>query len=84
MPPSTYTPPRLTRNADDAQKAAHEVALATFNENKATHIKKMQNIPRFADRIAAELAALQAKAEAKKTAAAVAAAPSVAIGTLLD
>lgn len=84
VPSSTYTPPRLTRNADDAQKAAHEAALATFLENKATHIGKMQAMPRFADRIAAELVALQTKAEAKKTAAAVAAAPSVAIGSLLD
>ena len=84
VPPSTYTPPRLVRNATDAQKAVHEAALATFNGSKRLHIERMQNMPRFADRIAAELAALQAKAEAKKTAAAVAAAPSVAIGNLLD
>ena len=77
-------PPRLMRNATDAQKAAHEAALATFNGSKRLHIERMQNMPRFADRIAAELAALQAKADAKKTAAAVAAAPSVAIGNLLD
>ena len=84
VPPSTYMPPRLVRNATDAQKAVHEAALATFNGSKRLHIERMQSMPRFADRIAAELAALQAKAEAKKTAAAVAAAPSVAIGSLLD